>query len=126
MHLKYFSVKDTNSSNNGGSGGTDGVTKSQNVLELSTELASAALEQLSGEFHNEAPTFEATQDLPSLQLPSSTTSCCSSYFALVLSVLPLIWLSGVLPPLDALFPWLVEMVCMYLYMPRHNAIVHEN
>lgn len=127
MHKNIFSVKDTNND-----GGSDGVTKPHDVLELSTELASAAVEQLSGEFRYEVPSLEATQDLSSLQLPSSTTSSCSSYFALVLSVLPLIWLSGVLPPLDALFPWLVEMVCVYImyimlaYMTPHYVIVNEN
>ncbi|CAL8082532.1 unnamed protein product [Orchesella dallaii] len=36
--------------------------------------------------------------------------CNSTICGIILAVLPLIWLSGIIPPLDALFPWLFETV----------------
>ena len=32
------------------------------------------------------------------------------YFALTLALLPLLWLVGILPPVDSIFPWALETV----------------
>ena len=37
----------------------------------------------------------------------------SKVLYIVMAILPLLWVVGILPPLDALFPWLGEQVLVF-------------